>query len=144
MLRPFEILSALQRHDVQFVVIGGFALAAHGAQRGTKDVDIVPDPDPVNLAKLAKAVAALKARVDLKDLDPEELGIRPDAEGLGLGGNWVLETEAGLLDILQEVAGVRGYAQLPEGAVELRLEPLGAPVLCAGLDDLIDVPVSMT
>lgn len=136
-LRAFEILGTLQRHGVAFVVIGGFALGAHGAQRGTKDVDIVPDPDPANLARLAGALADLKARVDLKDLDPDELGIRPDAEGLRLGGNWVLETEAGLLDVLQEVAGVRGYAQLREGAVELHLEQLRTPLLCAGLDDLI-------
>lgn len=136
-LRPFEILRALQRHDVAFVVIGGFSLAAHGAQRGTKDVDIVPDPDRANLARLGRALSELRARVDLKDLDASELGIEPDADGLALGGNWVLETESGLLDVLQDVAGVRGYEQLREGAIELRLEQLDAPLLCAGLDDLI-------
>lgn len=136
-LRPFEILNALQRHNVAFVVIGGFSLAAHGVQRGTKDVDVVPDPAPDNLARLGSALTELRARVDLKDLDASELGITPDADGLALGGNWVLETESGLLDILQEVAGVRGYAQLREGAIKLRLEQLAAPLLCAGLDDLI-------
>lgn len=136
-LRAFEILGALQRHGVEFVVIGGFSLAAHGAQRGTKDVDIVPDPTPDNLARLGSALAELNARVDLKDLDATELGIEPDADGLALGGNWVLETDSGLLDVLQEVAGVRGYAQLREGAIALDLQQLARPLLCAGVDDLI-------
>jgi hypothetical protein len=136
-LRAFEILAALQRHRVEFVVIGGFSLAAHGAQRGTKDVDIVPDPAPDNLSRLGSALAALNARVDLKDLDAAELGIEPDADGLALGGNWVLETDSGLLDVLQEVAGVRGYAQLRQGAVALELPQLERPLLCAGVDDLI-------
>lgn len=136
-LRAFDILGTLQRHTVDFVVIGGFSLAAHGAQRGTKDIDIVPDPDPSNLARLGSALAEMNARVDIKDLSPEELGIKPDAEGLGLGGNWVLETDSGLLDVLQEVAGVRGYEQLREGAVELVLKQLDLPLSCAGVDDLI-------
>ena len=36
--------SVLSEHDVEFVIIGGFALAAHGVVRGTKDIDIVPEP----------------------------------------------------------------------------------------------------
>lgn len=136
-LRALDILSALQRREVDFIVIGGFSLAAHGAQRGTKDIDIVPDPEPGNLARLGAALSDLNARVDLKDLDPAELGIAPDAEGLALGGNWVMETDAGRLDVLQEVAGVSGYAQLREGAVALDLVPLPEQLLCAGVDDLI-------
>jgi hypothetical protein len=41
-LRPLELLGELLRNDVDFVVIGGFSLAAHGVVRATKDVDIVP------------------------------------------------------------------------------------------------------
>ena len=63
------------------MLIGGLALAAHGVVRGTKDVDIVPDPDPVNIKRLAAALAAMSAQVDLGDIDAAELGIQPDPPG---------------------------------------------------------------
>jgi hypothetical protein len=39
--------------DVRFVIIGGIAVAVHGYMRATKDLDIAPDPDRANLARLA-------------------------------------------------------------------------------------------
>ncbi len=43
-LRAGEILRALAEHGVEFVVVGGIAVQAHGYLRGTGDVDIVPRP----------------------------------------------------------------------------------------------------
>lgn len=118
-LRPEELLSVLQAHDVEFVVIGGFSLAVHGVVRATKDVDIVPDPKQENLRRLGGALDELEARIDLGDLDPSELGIELDAEGLGHGGNFVLYTRYGRLDVMQDVPGIHGgYARLRDGAVE--------------------------
>ena len=50
-LQAEALLGALADHDVEFVIIGGFALAAHGVVRGTKDIDIVPDPQTENVAR---------------------------------------------------------------------------------------------
>jgi len=137
-LRPLEILQTLLRHGVSFVVIGGFSLAAHGYVRGTKDVDIVPDPAPENLARLAAALAEIDAEIMLADdFDPAELGIGPDQEGLALGGNWVLRTTLGRLDVMQDVAGVKGYRQLRSGAVDHEVPGVAGSLLFAGLDDLI-------
>jgi hypothetical protein len=77
----------LRRHQIEFVVIGGFALAPHGYIRATKDIDIVPDPDPQNLARLAAALLDLEAQPDLGERDADELDVSPDEEGLRLGGN---------------------------------------------------------
>jgi hypothetical protein len=120
-LRADELLTALQRHGVDFVLIGGLALAAHGVIRGTKDVDIVPDPDAANLSRLAGLLRAIEARVALKDLDPGELGIEPDANRLALGDNWVLDTSLGRLDVLQDIAGIDGFGALRERAVEVEI-----------------------
>lgn len=141
-LHADEILNALNARGVDFVLIGGLALGAHGVIRGTKDVDIVPDPVTGNLAVLADALEALNARVDLRDLDPTELGIEPDADGLGMGGNWVLVTDQGRLDVLQEVAGVSGYEQLRAHAVAMRVPGVTGPVLAAGYDDVIAMKVA--
>ena len=118
-------------------MIGGFALSAHGVVRGTKDVDIVPEPSFANLRRLGDALESIDARVDLKDLDPEELGIKPDAEGLAAGGNWVLATRFGLLDVLQTVAGVSGYQSLCDSALAVPVPDVDEPVLFAGYDHLI-------
>lgn len=132
-LQPRELLRALGTRGVQFVVIGGFALAPHGYVRATKDIDIFPDPALDNVERLADALRELDARVDLGDIGTHELGLRPDAEGLSWGGNWVLETRFGRLDVMQDVAGVRDYAQLRAGAVEVD------GVWYAGYDELISM-----
>jgi hypothetical protein len=136
-LRPEELLSALQDHGVEFVVIGGFSLAVHGVVRATKDIDIVPDSSEANLTRLAVALKDLRAEVDLADLDPSELGIELDVEGLAHGGNWVLRTRFGRLDVMQDVPGVRGYGHLRANAVESEWPGVTAPVLFAGYESLI-------
>jgi hypothetical protein len=131
------LLGVLVDHEVAFVVIGGLSLAAHGLVRATKDLDVVPDPDPENLARLAGALKDLRAEVLVAaDFDPRELGIEPDEHGLALGGNWALRTRLGRLDVMQDVPGVRGYAQLAGGAVAFTLPGTG-PLRFAGRDDVI-------
>jgi hypothetical protein len=131
------LLRFLAEHGVAFVVIGGFALSAHGVIRGTKDVDIVGAPDPANLRRLALALRDLRAEVMLADdFDPRELGIEPDEEGLALGGNWVLRTRLGRLDVMQDIPGVDGYRQLREGSIEVDVPDAGR-FSFAGYDDLI-------
>jgi hypothetical protein len=137
-LQPLALLSTLSEHGVEFIVIGGFSLAAHGHIRATKDIDVVPAPAPENLARLADALADLGAEViGVEEFAPEELPFRADVEGLSQGGNWVLRTRLGRLDVMQEIAGVKGYEQLRDGAVELDVPGLDATVLASGLDDVI-------
>jgi hypothetical protein len=141
-LQAEAMLRLLAEHRVEFVIIGGFALSAHGVIRGTKDIDIVPDPRPENLRRLAAALRALDAEVMLADdFDPSELGLAPDEDGLPLGGNWVLRTRLGRLDVMQDVAGSRSYDALRAAAVE-REVPGAGPFWFSGLDDLIAMKVA--
>lgn len=43
-----ELLECFARNDVRYLIIGGWALAAHGVQRMTKDLDIWIWPHPDN------------------------------------------------------------------------------------------------
>jgi hypothetical protein len=141
-LQAEPLLRALAEHRVEFVIIGGFALSAHGVVRGTKDVDIVPDPAARNIERLAEALRALDAQVMLaEDFDPSELGLEPDEEGLSLGGNWVLRTSLGRLDVMQDVAGVKSYDALRRAAVEREVPGAGS-FWFSGLDDLIAMKVA--
>lgn len=90
------ILDALAAAGVDFIVIGGVAVGWHGFIRATKDVDIVPDPDPDNLRRLAALLTDVSAEVDgAEDFDRHQLPDPTDPEVLGLGGNWVLQTNLG-------------------------------------------------
>ncbi len=141
-LQAVQLLRVLAEHRADFVIIGGFALSAHGVIRGTKDIDIVPDPRSANIRRLACALRALDAEVMLaEDFDPSELGLAPDEDGLSLGGNWVLRTTLGRLDVMQDVAGVRSYDSLREAAVEREVPDAGR-FWFSGLDDLIAMKVA--
>jgi hypothetical protein len=132
-LNPQALLARLVGHRVEFVVIGGFSVAAHGVVRATKDLDIVPEPSAANRKRLAAALAELDAQVDLEDMEMDELGIGPDEEGLSAGGNWVLRTRHGRLDVMQDVPGLRSWEQLRAGAVER------GGVLYAGYEQLVSM-----
>jgi hypothetical protein len=41
-----ELLECFVRHDVRYLIVGGWALAAHGVVRYTKDLDVWIWPEP--------------------------------------------------------------------------------------------------
>jgi hypothetical protein len=129
------LFGALEESDVRFVVIGGFAVGAHGYPRATKDLDIVPDPDPENLRRLASTLSDLDAAVlGMEEFSAEEV-VQPDAAGLEMGGNFVLATTRGRLDIMQIVGPDLEYADLESAAVED--EVFGHRVRFCGFDHLV-------
>jgi hypothetical protein len=125
---------------VEFVVIGGIAVAFHGFERATKDVDVVPDPDRRNLTRLYDVLEALEAEpIELTDFHPDELPYRLSPEGLARGGNWSLATLHGRLDVMQYIEGVLenagDYAGLA-GRAEPQETPAGS-VRFVAFDDLL-------
>jgi len=106
-LQRLELLRVLLEHEVDFLVIGGVAVAAHGYVRGTKDVDIIPNPSRDNLQRLTAALTALEASQDAGDFRAEEMPLQLNLEGLEQGGNWFLSTRYGQLDLMQAVDGAR-------------------------------------
>ena len=136
-LRAPDLLRTLHRHGVEFVVIGGFALAAHSVARATKDLDIVPEPSAANLRRLLAALTDLEAApAALEDFEANEI-LELSLENLELGGNWILRTSYGRLDVMQYVQGIRDYRRLRAEAVRPEIETIDEPTSFAGLDDLI-------
>ncbi len=140
-LRAVELLRCLVAHKVDCVVIGGLAVAAHGYERATKDLDIVPAPDRANLTRLLGAFGELAGRpLELGDLRQEELPVAFDVEGLAQGGNWFILTKCGRVDVLQYIDGaietLDDYVQLRKAALELDLPGIGV-VAFAGYEDLV-------
>lgn len=55
-----DLFSALARHKVDYLLIGGLAVSLHGVERATMDVDITVAMNPDNLAALIDAAKELK------------------------------------------------------------------------------------
>jgi hypothetical protein len=126
-----RILEELARHRVDFVLVGGMAAQTHGNTRMTNDVDLIPEPAPQNLSRLADALQALEARV----LNPGHEDAEIDAAMLPRATIWQLATPHGDIDVLHEAPGAAPYDQLRERALVIALDDLRIQV--AGLDDLI-------
>jgi hypothetical protein len=128
------MIRVLQGHDVQFVVVGGFAVELWDvAVRPTVDVDITPEASHRNLGRLAKALSQLGARIRVGDETVEVPGglTAANIEGMSVLNLW---TEAGPLDITMIPAGTGGYAELAERAAEIPFE--GVVVPTASLEDV--------
>lgn len=51
-----EFLRSFVEHDVHFLIVGGYALAAHGHPRYTKDLDVWVWTDPSNAQRIVAAL----------------------------------------------------------------------------------------
>ncbi|HMI82332.1 MAG TPA: hypothetical protein VK480_11130 [Solirubrobacterales bacterium] len=144
-LEPEPLLSVLVDHQVAFIVVGGYAVAAHGFVRATKDIDICPDPAEENLLRLADALAELQAEpTGLDDFAEGEFDLKPDFEGLRYGGNWTLRTKHGRLDVMQHIKGLGedggGWKELSRLAVTRTF--LGHECLFCSYEDLVKMKLA--
>lgn len=69
-----KICQSLNSQGVDYILIGGFAVIAHGAVRTTKDIDFLVDPSVTNLKKIKEALSILpdNAIALIKDDDVEK------------------------------------------------------------------------
>lgn len=131
---PGLLIERLAEAGVEFVIVGGFAVVAHGYVRATQDLDIVPAPTHGNYERLAAL---------LRGLDAEPLGVdahllpnQPtDSAGLAAGGSFQLTTSLGRLDILQASDDVPVYARLARSAATARFQ--GRDVRVCSIDELV-------
>lgn len=66
-----RICRALNEAGARYLLIGGFAVVAHGAGRFTKDIDLLVDDDPANVARVRTALSVLpdNAAAEVADED---------------------------------------------------------------------------
>jgi hypothetical protein len=139
---PDRILEILDRHCVDYVLVGGVAARVHGAERVTADIDCVPATDEENLRRLADALVELGARLRVGGMSDEEarqLPLRLDAVTLAAFGSSTWSTDAGPLDLLVELRDPSGgrhpYGDLASRALKVRVGDLIISV--ASLEDII-------
>lgn len=132
--QPAEILGVLERHGVEFVVIGGLAAAVQGSPFVTTDVDVTPRRARKNLERLSAALKELDAKIRTETV-PEGLPFDHNVSSLAGISLLNLTTRFGDLDISIEPLGTAGYEDLVRDAKPFDLG--GTRVLIASLADVI-------
>ena len=125
------LLGALDRHGVEYVLIGGLAARLHGSPLLTEDVDITPSVDRENLTRLAAALRELEARLR----GAEDVEFPLDDRSLASAETLTMTTRAGWLDLCTRPAGGQSYDTLAPNAQTYEL--FGFRVRVASLDDVI-------
>jgi hypothetical protein len=122
----------LTEHQVEFVIIGGVAISAHGSSYLTYDLDVAYARTRDNFKRLAAALAPYHPRP--RDF-PADLPFVWDERTLQQGMNFTLTTDLGNLDLLGEVKGLGDFDQVRAQSVVLTLFGIECRVL--SLDALI-------
>src|SRR3712207_5504223 len=131
-MSPSALLTRLVDGGVDFVVIGGIAVVAHGHIRTTRDLDITYDTQPENLDALGRVLVEIDAR--LRGV-AEVVPFVPDGRSLRTASLLTLETSDGALDLLAGPPGAPPYEQLKARAELIELD--GREVAIAGIEDLV-------
>lgn len=127
------MLRGLRDTDVQFVVIGGLAAAAHGSRRVTDDLDICYDAATTNLERLSALFGEWNAYP--RGIE-KGLPFFMDTRQFRSTPLMTLVTTEGFIDVLDIVKGVGGYPECLERSRVI--EGFGISFRVLDLEALID------
>lgn len=129
---PRLLIAELADADVEFCVVGAFAMAVHGYPRATADLDVAVTTSTENLSRLAGSLKRLEPRSE----PGGEVHV-PTAEQLGSQGELKLYTRFGPLHIITDVEGVPSFRELDKRAVTVEVE--GRQVRFASREDVVEM-----
>lgn len=105
-----RIARALNDQGARYVLIGGFAVIAHGGARTTKDIDLLIESTPDNVSRVRRALQVLedKAVNDVADEDVARYSVVRVADEI-------------VVDLMASACGV-DYAEAHRDAVAITFE----------------------
>jgi len=113
-----QTIAVLHDAGVDFVVIGGLAITAHGSAHITYDLDISYSRSHENIERLVTALAPYHPRLRGA---PPNLPFQLDADTLARGLNFTLDTDLGDIDLQGEVAGIGMYPAVLASSIALEI-----------------------
>jgi hypothetical protein len=119
-----DILSALSAESAEFLIVGAYAVGAHGIPRATGDIDIWVRPTPENARRVMRALQRFGAA--LLDLTERDLATADTVFQMGVAPSRI--------DVLTGISGVT-FDQAWPSRVTVAIEGLMVPVI--GRDDLL-------
>ena len=133
-----DILSLLAKHDVDFVVVGGYAVAAYGSSLVTQDVDICCDFSPENLMRLQEA---LSGSHPVHRMTPKRMPLVLTPENCRGLKNLYLDTDIGQVDCLGSVLGVGDFETVRQHSLSVEIDDFRCRLI--DLDALIGAKKAM-
>lgn len=127
-----DILKALDRHQVPYLIIGGHAVYAHGFRRETEDVDIVWLRSPGAEAAMERALTEVEAAYLSKEINPAtgiEKAIPISASYIQANHLMMLWTRHGFLDVFDYIPGHPGTSVTELFATAIEVEGRKFPSL---------------
>lgn len=115
-----DLLAKFIEGQVEFVLIGGWAVAAHGHGRATDDMDILVRPTEQNASKVYKALQRFGAPLQQHAVD-EGLFAR-ERYGYRMGRKPLM------IEILTTIDGI-GFDEAVEEVMEIEVGTLKIPVI---------------
>lgn len=135
-LDPRRIVESLEKHRVEYVIVGGLAVIAHGGQRLTRDFDVLIDPTGDNCRKLIAALVELRAEFFRPGSRAGWMGLSPEADPSWIAAeNRFFDTAAGGVDIWNRSEGLPGWEEARSRAIEVNA--FGHRLLILDRDSLI-------
>ena len=119
-----DMLRALSDEKVRFLLVGAYALAAHGYPRATMDIDIWVMPSPQNADAVLRALSLFG--VPLHDLTKEDLQKDGTVFQIGVAPRRI--------DIITAASGLE-FEETYERSLSVNIE--GIEVHIPSIDDLI-------
>ena len=113
-----DMLSALSEHEVDYMVVGAYALAYHGLPRATGDIDVWVRCSPHNAERVWAALLAFGA--PLGGLSVEDLCAMGTVVQIGVAPRRI--------DILTSIDGV-GYEEAAGEQEVAEIEGLQVPII---------------
>ncbi len=99
-----HVLRALEKHKVDYILIGGFAVFLHGLRRFTEDLDIFIKMVPENIELLRKALFTVFQDASIDEITFDELNHYPVIR-YGTPNNFYI-------DILAHIGEIATYEDL--------------------------------
>jgi hypothetical protein len=119
-----DLLRALVEDGARFLIVGAYAVGAHGLPRATADIDIWISADQENSKRVHRALARFGAPIE--NLSPNDL-TKPDLI-------YQIGVPPYRIDIITKITGVVFESAWPN-RLELPIEGVNVPVI--GRDDLL-------
>jgi len=119
-----DMLHALSAEKVRYILVGAYALAAHGYPRATMDMDIWVMPSPQNAEAVLRALHRFGA--SLYDLTKEDLEIEGTVFQIGLAPRRI--------DIITAASGLN-FEEAFQNSITINIE--GIEIHVPSVDDLI-------
>jgi len=118
-----KICAALNREGARYILIGGFAVIAHGLERPTKDIDLLVDSSADNIERIKRALAVLPDNA-VREVQSDEI-TRYDV---------IRVADEVVVDLMSKACGV-SWEDAARDSEVLELDGVEIPI--AGIETLI-------